>query len=204
MPSLAVSRLPAGAATAHPECVESQDPPLLAYCLVANVAEQTAHGEGGLELRSGLRHFAPGAKVWVLPPQWGDGGAKLLVAGHHRGAGGRRGYVRIVVSRRHLTNFRVQGIYSPALLAALTRPVIDPGSTARLWSTREAAEESAAFCNACPVEAVTDGYRLLPPVGDPPPMELHHEGSIYYLAHFNARRAVYSRQPPPAELSSDG
>jgi len=43
---------------------------LLGYRVAANVADQTAHGEGGLELRRGLRHFAPGAKVWVLPAQW--------------------------------------------------------------------------------------------------------------------------------------
>jgi len=43
---------------------------LLGYRVAANVADQTAHGEGGLELHRGLRHFAPGAKVWVLPAQW--------------------------------------------------------------------------------------------------------------------------------------
>lgn len=180
-------------------CVETEQAPLLGYCLVANVAEETAHGEGGLELRSGIRHFAPGAKVWVLPAQWGDGGEKLLVAGYHRGTRGRRGYVRIVVPRRHLTNFRVRGIYSPALLETLTRPVCPGGRAARLWDTREAAEKSAALCNATPVEAVDDSYGFLPFVSDPPPMELQHEGSTYYLARFNARRAVYSLKQPPAE-----
>jgi hypothetical protein len=180
-------------------CVESEQAQLIAYCLVANVAQETAHGEGGLELRSGIRHFAPGAKVWVLPAQWGDGGEKLLVAGHHRGTRGRRGYVRIVVPRRHLTNFRVQGIYSWALIEALTRPVNGLDRAGQLWTTREAAEKSAAFCNASPVEAVTDDYRLLPAVSDPPPVELRHRGDTYYLAHFNAMRAVYSRQQPPSE-----
>jgi hypothetical protein len=46
---------------------------LAAFCFAANVAEETASGEGGLEVRPGLRHFRPGTKVWVLPPQWGDG-----------------------------------------------------------------------------------------------------------------------------------
>src|SRR5689334_13524308 len=50
------------------------------FCVAANVAEETAHGEGGLELRRGIKHFPTGAKVWVLPPQWGDGGAKVIVA----------------------------------------------------------------------------------------------------------------------------
>jgi len=95
---------------------------LLAVCVTAKVADQTAHGDGGLDLRYGLRHFAAGARVWVLPPQWGDGGEKVLVAGRHRGSRGR-GYARIVVHRRHLTGFLARGIYSPALLAALTRPL---------------------------------------------------------------------------------
>jgi hypothetical protein len=46
---------------------------LAVFCVVANIAEETAHGEGGLELRRGVKHFPPGAKVWVLPLQWGDG-----------------------------------------------------------------------------------------------------------------------------------
>jgi hypothetical protein len=39
---------------------------LAAFCVVANIADQTAHGEGGLEPRRGVKHFPPGAKVWVL------------------------------------------------------------------------------------------------------------------------------------------
>jgi hypothetical protein len=85
------------------------------FCMVANVAEETAHGEGGLELRQGLRHFAAGAKVWVLPPQWGD------------------------------------------------------------WSCM---------------------------VSDPPPQELSRDGRTYYLAHFNANRAIYSAESPPAEQAT--
>ena len=68
---------------------------LAAFCVVANIAEQTAHGEGGLELRRGVKHFPPGAKVWVLPPQWGDGADQLIIAGHHRGTHGR-GFARMV------------------------------------------------------------------------------------------------------------
>ncbi|WP_346127512.1 hypothetical protein [Lentzea roselyniae] len=34
---------------------------LLGWC----VAAETFHGEGGVEARSGLKHFAPGAKMWV-------------------------------------------------------------------------------------------------------------------------------------------
>jgi hypothetical protein len=64
-------------------CLSSRVRPVSGIC--------TAHGEGGLELRRGLRYFAPGAKVWVLLPQWGDAGAQVIVAGYHRGTQGRPG-----------------------------------------------------------------------------------------------------------------
>ncbi|WTW97722.1 hypothetical protein OG216_32200 [Streptomycetaceae bacterium NBC_01309] len=69
-----------------------------AFGVVANVRSETAQGEGGLDIRRGLRHFSGGAKVWVLPPQWGDGGEKLFVVGRHRGS--RTAYIRIVIESR--------------------------------------------------------------------------------------------------------
>lgn len=115
---------------------------VLAYGICAKVRPQTAHGPGGVEAVAGLAHFAPGAKVWVLPPQWGDGGAKLMVVGYHRGTSGR-GYVRIVIDRRHLSGFRAQPIYSPALLSALTRPDKGTAREPRLWPTLAEAELQA-------------------------------------------------------------
>ena len=102
------------------------------FCMVASVAEETAHGEGGLELRQGIKHFAAGAKVWVLPRQWGDGGEQVIVAGYHRGTRGR-GIVRMVVPPRHLTNFRVQAVYSPAV-ARLSHPATSGHTPLRNWT----------------------------------------------------------------------
>jgi hypothetical protein len=36
-------------------------------------------------------------------------------------------------------------------------------------------------------------------VADPPPMELVDRGRTYYLAQFNAHRALYAQAEPPAE-----
>ena len=44
-----------------------------------------------------------GEQFLVLPPQWGDGGHQVIVAGYHRGTHGRRGLARMVMPRRHLT-----------------------------------------------------------------------------------------------------
>jgi len=35
---------------------------LAAFWVVANIAEETAHGEGGLQLHGGVKHFPPGAR----------------------------------------------------------------------------------------------------------------------------------------------
>jgi hypothetical protein len=117
-----------------------------AFCIVANVRDETARGCSGTEIHRGAGHFPPGAKVWVLPPQWGDGGDQVIVVGYHRGTRGR-GLARIIIPRRHLTRFRVQGLYSPALINALTRPLAELGrdSPPWQWETRQQAEQIAAI-----------------------------------------------------------
>jgi hypothetical protein len=171
-------------------------------CVVANVAGQTAHGEGGLEIRHGLRHFAAGAKVWVLPPQWGDGGEDVVVVGHHRGTRGR-GLVRIVLPRRYLTGFRVQVAYSPAVTRELTRPLTELGfdRAPAAWRDHEHAAQAAQWWSDHPLEARfhADGRWTSIMVSDPPPLEITQDGRTYHLAHLNAYRAVYSAEPPPTE-----
>ncbi|MFI6846635.1 hypothetical protein [Kitasatospora sp. NPDC050467] len=162
-------------------------------CVVANVARETTHGEGGLEIRTGLRHFAAGAKVWIAPLRWG--GPDVHVVGRHRGNGRR--YTGIVVPRRFLENFRVATVHSPALLRALGGGPLwtaeDAESYVRFWGTPRLAAQVHV-----PGEPFV---RRIRPVTDPPPMELEYEGATYYLAHFNANRARSSPLPPPAEPS---
>jgi hypothetical protein len=171
-------------------------------CVVANVARETEHGEGGLDIRQGLRHFAAGAKVWILPPQWGDGGIDVLVVGYHRGTRGR-GLVRMVMPRRHLTGFRVQAVYSPAVTRELTRPLTELGREhpPAPWPTRTEAEDAARSWRDYPLDAWLDS-RWSCAVTDPPPQELTRDGQTYYLAHFNAHRALYSSMPPPREQAA--
>ncbi|MFI5862177.1 hypothetical protein [Streptomyces sp. NPDC051546] len=180
----------------------------LAWCLVANVGRETAHGDGGLEIRDGLRHFSPGALVWLTPPMWGDGGERMRATGRRRK--NRWHHLSVVVPTRHLENFRVKGVYGPALLTALegTRTSGPGARTYPLWASREQAQQMADALAEHRVEVRVRGAHALPeypygiqfpPVGDPPPMELEHGGHTFYLARFNARRAVYSHLPPPAE-----
>jgi hypothetical protein len=180
---------------------DGQEPPG-GFCVVANVAAETARGKAAWTCAGACGISRPGRKVRVLPPQWGDGGEQLIVAGYHRGVRGR-GLARMVISRRHLAGFRVQGIYSPAVLRALRRPLTELGRDhpPRLGGSRAEAEQAATSWRGRPVTArAEDGSRSFTAmVTDPPPMELTRQGRTYYLAHFNARRAIYSPQAPPAE-----
>ena len=156
-----------------------------------------------------MKHFPPGAKVWVLPPQWGDGAGQLIIAGHHRGMHGR-GFARMVLARRHLTRFRVQGVYSPVLVRAPTRPLSELGRdhAPRLWQTRHEARheagQAATIWRTLPLTARADDGSFTSIVTDPPPTEITWQGQGYYLAHFNAHRVIYSRRLPPAEPSYGG
>ncbi|MGI5292746.1 hypothetical protein ACQEVF_56875 [Nonomuraea polychroma] len=112
------------------------------WCVVANVAEEIPFGEGGAEVRHGLKHFSAGAKVWVLPPQWGDGWEQAIVVGRHRGA---QRLVRMVVPMRHLTNFRVREVYSPAVWRELSQPWKPRGNhPIQLWASQEEADTAVA------------------------------------------------------------
>jgi hypothetical protein len=68
-----------------------------------------------------------------------------------------------------------------------------------LWPTREQAEEIAAAWRALPLAARADDGSFTTAVPDPPPLQITRGGRTWYLAHLNARRAVYSPRRPPAE-----
>lgn len=98
---------------------------LLGWCVVANVGA------------ADLKHFSLGTKLWVLPPQWGDGGQDVVVVGRHRGSPGP--VSQMVVPRVHLTDFRVRGVYQPAVHRQLTKPF--KRREPRQWESREEAEK---------------------------------------------------------------
>lgn len=98
---------------------------LLGWCVVANVAA------------TDLEHFSPSTKLWVLPPQWGDGGQDVVVVGRHRRSPGPLS--QMVVPRVHLTNFRVRGVYQPVVHRLLAKEL--KRRVPRQWESREEAEK---------------------------------------------------------------
>jgi len=97
---------------------------LLGWCVVANVAA------------SDLTNLSPGTELWVLPPQRGDGGQDVVVAGRHRRSPGPLS--QMVVPRVHLTSFRVRGIHQPAVHRQLVKR--RQRTVPRQWESREEAE----------------------------------------------------------------
>ncbi|GGN35117.1 hypothetical protein GCM10010109_58830 [Actinoplanes campanulatus] len=165
---------------------------------MANVAAETNTGDGGLRIRSGLRRFGPGARLWVLRTGFDDSYRRVNVVGRHRGPGHR--LIHIIIELRGLTNFRVRPVHSPAVYIALTRPW-EPSGNRRfgaLWDGPEQAQEYAHRWNRPRLQVRFDNVDG-GTVADPPPLELERGDKIYYLAHFNSRFARYSSLPPPKE-----
>jgi hypothetical protein len=82
------------------------------WLITANVVEERAYGEGGVERRRGTKHFRGNAKVYIIGAHWGMC-ESVIVIGHHR-ASGR--YVQMTIPKRHLTNLRMTLCYSPKVI----------------------------------------------------------------------------------------
>jgi hypothetical protein len=177
---------------------------LLGWCLVANVARETAHGESGLDIQRGTKHFPAGALLWLPPVRWDPGHRRWPAVGRHRGNGRR--YVNMVVRADDLENFRVKGVYSEGLVRSLNGYRHDPAAPRTLQNpwTRERAQSWADSCNHPREPVRIDGHshpRLSVP--NPPPAELEVNGETLHLAHYGTRGAHYSRRPPPAERAPE-
>ena len=106
------------------------------WCLIGNIVAERPFGPGGVQTKRGTKHFAPGTKVYCLPPQWGDGFRQIRVLGKHRGQKG--GLEEMVVSAAWVTDWRAKVVYSPDTVRRLT-----PDGRGSPW-TEEWARDLAA------------------------------------------------------------
>lgn len=128
---------------------EARDGSILTWGVAANVTRDGYVRQGGESKRPGAKHFVPGAKVWVLPIQWGDGGEHRYVVGVRRRTGGRE-LIRVVMRADRLVNFRLEAVRSPWIHKELARPLgegIDRDGVRHLrtglYDSREAASSDA-------------------------------------------------------------
>jgi hypothetical protein len=94
----------------------------------------------------------------------------------------------------------VQGVYSSALMKAIGEPWKGREYGPKAWASREEAEQQAAYWQAHPLSAHDVDGSFLTGVSDPPPLDLEPQGRSYYLAQFNAYRAISSAALPPREV----
>ena len=87
-------------------------PNLPVWAVAANIVQEHLLGVEK-ELKRGTKHFRPGAKVYIVQEGWEE---NAEVVGHSRG--GRR--IKIWLRRSYLENFRVELVYSPAVIKRLT------------------------------------------------------------------------------------
>lgn len=179
---------------------------LLGWCLVANVARETVHGEGGLDIQHGTKHFRTGALLWLPPVRWDPGHRRWPAVGRHRGNGRR--YVNMIVRADDLENFRVKGVYSEALVRSLNGYDHDPAAPRTLQNprSREQAQSWADGWNRHREPLFIEGHPYAHPrisVPNPPPAEIQIDGETLHLAHYGTRGARYSRKPPPVEWTPE-
>ncbi len=79
------------------------------WCVTANVREKTYNGPE-YEIRSGTKHFAPGAKLYCYFP-WDP--QYIRGIGKHRNS---KRLIDIVIDPKHLTNWRVKRVYNKKII----------------------------------------------------------------------------------------
>ncbi|MBF9220417.1 hypothetical protein [Hymenobacter ruricola] len=83
------------------------------WTAVANIIRERHYGPGGAEIRLGTKHFAPGAKVYVI--DWYGGMCqRIIVVGLHRKS---RRYITLTIDVRLVENLRPKVCYDPTAIA---------------------------------------------------------------------------------------
>jgi len=90
------------------------------WCLVGNIVDNAPSTEGGVETRTGTKHFSPGTKIYAFPAQWGDGYQRIIVVGRHRGS---KAFVTMVLKSDRVTNWRAKVVHNPEVLRRLQEGV---------------------------------------------------------------------------------
>jgi len=104
------------------------------WCLVGNIGR--VRSPSGDSPSPGTPHYSGGTKVYCLPAQWGDGYERIVAIGRHRGS---RAFSCLVTRTEHISNWRAQVVYSPAVLRFIHEWCSIKGH--RNWNSRVEVEE---------------------------------------------------------------
>jgi hypothetical protein len=85
------------------------------WTAVANIVRERPFGPGGTETRRGTKHFAPGAKVYII--DWYAGTCeRIIVVGQHRSS---KRLITLVIDVKLVENLRTKVCYQPAVIAKI-------------------------------------------------------------------------------------
>lgn len=85
------------------------------WTAVGNIVRERPYGPGGVEIRFGTKHFAPGAKVYII--NWYAGMCRrIIVVGLHRKS---KRFITLALDVRLVENVRSKVCYDPAVIAKL-------------------------------------------------------------------------------------
>jgi len=82
------------------------------WCLIGNAVNEREYGEDK-ELKSGTKHFRPGAKLYCFPPLWGDGYEDIKVIGLPRKS---KKKITVVMKSNLVTNWRKQKVFDQFII----------------------------------------------------------------------------------------
>jgi hypothetical protein len=108
------------------------------WTAVANMVPERPYGPGGAETRRGTKHFAPGAKLYLI--DWYAGGCeRIIVVGQHRSS---KRFITLVIDVRLVENLRAKVCYQPAVIAKIKEHFAQSYAPTRIqYLTQEFAEQ---------------------------------------------------------------
>jgi hypothetical protein len=115
------------------------------WTAVANIIRERPYGPGGAEIRYGTKHFAPGAKVYII--DWYAGMCKrIVVVGLQRKS---KRYITLTIDVRLVENLRPKVCYDPTVIAKFKEHYSTPQGRSHYadWLTKEFAE---TVCESIP------------------------------------------------------
>lgn len=86
------------------------------WCIVGNIVDDHFYGEQK-EVKSGTKHFRPGAKVYCIPEFGGMAHETIRVIGKPRGS---IRMINVIIPTKRIKNFRLQKVYSDSLFEKIS------------------------------------------------------------------------------------
>ena len=114
----------------HPKNVRDYKNQEFEWCIVGNIIDKHYWGEEKI-IKSGTKHFRPGAKVYCMPEFGGIAHETIRVLGKPRK---KNRMINVIINTKMIKNFRVQKVYNQEIQSKI-------GSHSFYWGNRNSRNE---------------------------------------------------------------